>query len=132
MGLPLCTFLNPVYAQDNTPQHLAGQPSSLSGLFSIIWGDSKDGKSSMIYTLTDANGNRTLLQLDETVSRKLGGGLQFNGKYVTVQGIWATPSHPGAAPSLTQSPPAVINVLSISLAPSPKAQTPSPAGADIR
>lgn len=125
LGLPLCTFLNPVYAQDNTPPQIAGQASSLSGLFSIIWGDSKDGKSSMIYTLTDANGQRTLLQLDETVSRKLGGVLQFNGKYVSVQGTWATPSHTGAAPDLTQSPPAVINVISISLTPSPGSKAPT-------
>ena len=31
---------------------IAGEVSSLSGWFSITWGDSKDGKSSMSYTLT--------------------------------------------------------------------------------
>lgn len=123
MGLPPCTNL--AYAQDDTSQQIAGQASSTSGLLSIVWGDSKDGKSNIIYNLTDASGHRTLLQLDETVSRKLGGVLQFNGKHVTAQGTWAKPSYRGTVTGLTQSPSGVLNVDSISLAPSPTAQTPT-------
>jgi M6 family metalloprotease-like protein len=128
LGLLLGTSLNPAQAQgpgeENAAAQIVGQASSLSGWFSIIWGDSKDGESSMIYTLTDVNGQRTLLQLDETVARKLGGVLQFNGKYVSVQGTLATPSYTGTT-SETQSPPAVLNVISISLAPSPGSQAPT-------
>jgi len=73
----------------------------------------------MIYTLTDVNGQQTLLQLDEKVARRLGGVLQFNGKFVSVQGTLATPSSTGAAPDSTKSRPGVLKVISISLAPSP-------------
>lgn len=112
--LLLGTSLNPAYAQE-----------SLSGWFSIIWGDSKDGESSMIYTLTDEKGQRTLLQLDETVAKKLGGVLQFNGKYVNVQGTLATSSYTDATSDSTQSSPAVLNVISISLAQSPESKAPA-------
>ena len=96
LGLLLGATQNPAQAQgpgkENAPAQMEGQAASLLGWFSIIWGDSKDGKSSMVYTLTDVNGQRTSLQLDETVARKLGGALQFNGKFVSVQGALATPS----------------------------------------
>jgi len=89
-------------------------PLSLTGWLSIIWGDSKD-ESSMIYTLTDEKGQRTVLKLDEKVAKSLGGVLQFNGKYVSVQGMLATPSYTretfGATSGATQSPPAVLNVI---------------------
>jgi len=135
--LLLGTSLNPAHAQgpgkENAaapgrlpifPRKTAGQVS-LSGWFSIIWGDSKDGKSSMIYTLTDVKGGRTLLQLDEKVARELGGVLQFNGKYVGVQGTLATPSDTGATSDSTQGPPAVLKVISISLAPPPGSKAPA-------
>ena len=65
------TSLNPAHAQnrngENVTEQMAGQASSLSGWFSIIWGDSEDGKSTMIYTLTDVNGQRTILRFSETV-----------------------------------------------------------------
>jgi M6 family metalloprotease-like protein len=138
LGLLLGTSLNPAHAQGpgkenaaapgRRPIHLrqiAGEVSSLSGWFSIIWGDSKDGKSSMIYTLTDVNGRRTLLQMNEKVAKRLGGLLQFNGKYVSVQGTLATPSYTGATSDSTQSPPAVLNVISISLAPPPGSKAPT-------
>jgi len=103
-------------------------PLSLTGWLSIIWGDSKD-ESSMIYTLTDEKGQRTVLKLDEKVAKSLGGVLQFNGKYVSVQGTLATPSYTretfGATSGSTQSPPAVLNVISISLVPSPQLKAPT-------
>ncbi len=74
----------------------------------------------MICTLTDPNGQRTLLQFDDTISRKLGGLLQFNGQYVTVQGTWTSPSHADAARGSSQTPSAVLNVISISITPSTK------------
>jgi hypothetical protein len=95
LSLQLGTSLNPAHAQgpgeENAAAQIKGQASSLSGWFSIVWGDSKDGKSSMIYILTDVNGQQILLQLDEKVAKKLGGVLQFNGKYVSVKGTLATP-----------------------------------------
>ena len=54
------TSVDAVHAQNRSGENIAPQTtvqvSSLTGWFSIIWGDSEDGKSSMIYTLTDANG----------------------------------------------------------------------------
>ena len=117
LGFLFGVFLNPAaHAQE---------PSSLSGWFSIIWGDSEDGKSSMIYTLTDANGQQTLLSLDENVAKKLGGALQFNGKFVNVQGTLTLPPFSKAASAAPQSPPAVLDVTSISLAPSAKLLLPT-------
>ena len=135
VGLLLGTSLNLAHAQD---------PSSLSGWFSIIWGDSKDGKSSMIYTLTNEKGEQTVLQLDKTVAKKLGGVLKFNGKYVNVQGSTSsalgtssktdqgtgtgtlgTASSTDKTTDSTQSPPAVLNVISISLASSLQSQAPT-------
>jgi M6 family metalloprotease-like protein len=142
-GLLLGTSSNPAHAQDppekNAPAQIslsgwfsqdhpgknAAAQVSLSGWFSIIWGDSKDGKSHMIYTLTDEKKQRTILQLDETVVRKLGGVLKFNGKYVRVQGTLATPSYTEGTSGSAESPTAVLNVISISLAPSPGAQAPA-------
>ena len=113
----------------------AGATISLSGWFSITWGDSKDGRSSMIYTLTDDRGQRILLHLDETVARKLGGVLQFNGNYVSVQGTLA--ASPDTGPTLTadrafdasqEGAPAELNVMSISFAAAPQSLTPAVLG----
>ena len=128
LGLLLSTCLNPAQPQgpgeENPTEQIAGQASSLSGWFSIIWGDSKDRESSMTYTLTEVNGKKTSLQVDEEVAKSLGGLLRFNGKYVSVQGTWATPSDTGATLRSTQNLPAVLNVTSISLAPLPGSQAP--------
>jgi len=128
LGLLLGASLNPAYAQgsgdENAAAQNAGQASSLSGWFSIVWGDSRDGKSSMTYTLTDVNGQKILLQLDEKAAKKLGGVLQFNGKYVNVKGTSAIPSDTGVKSGSTKSPPTVLHVISISLAPSPGSQAP--------
>ena len=128
LGLLLSTCLNPAQAQgpgeENPTEQIAGQASSLSGWFSIIWGDSKDSESSMTYTLTEVNGKKTSLQVDEEVAKSLGGLLRFNGKYVSVQGTWATPSDTGATLRSTQNLPAVLNVTSISLASLPGSQAP--------
>jgi len=106
---------------------VAGEQTSLSGWFSIRWGDSEEGKSVTVYTLTDMNGQRTLLQVDKKVAKSLGGVLQFNGKYVNVRGTLATPSNARSAATSgsAQSPPAVLNVNSISLTPSPGSQAPT-------
>jgi M6 family metalloprotease-like protein len=136
LGLLLGTSLDPARAQGPGKENFTApgpkpmlrpiaEQVSLSGWFSIIWGDSKDGKSSMIYTLTDVNGQRTLLQLDEKVAKRLGGVLQFNGKYVTVQGTLAAPSNTSAIPGSTESPPAVLNVISIGLASPPGSRAPA-------
>ncbi|MCL7486899.1 MAG: hypothetical protein M8357_01830 [Desulfobulbaceae bacterium] len=121
------TLLNQPYAQDNEKENAAAQ-LSMSGWFSIIWGDSKDGKSSMIYTLTDEKGQQILLQVDEAVVRKLGGVLKFNGKYVNVEGTSAIPPENNAtfdtngAVDSAEKSPAVLKVDSITIAPSAKFQ----------
>lgn len=115
--LLLGTYLTPAYAQDNVVE--------LSGRFSVIWGDSQDGQSIMICTLTDKEGQQTLLQVSETVANKLGGVLQFNRKDVIVKGTLGTASD-NAGPSIsTTRPRAVLKAISISLAPSPESQAPT-------
>lgn len=127
-GLLLAT--SPILSQAQEPgeRNAAGriidQVSSLSGWFSIIWGDSQDGKSSMIYTLTDVKGQRTLLHLDERTVKKLGGVLRFNRQYVTVRGTFATHSHTGTTSGLTESPSAVFHVISIALVQPPGSEAP--------
>ena len=103
---------------DATP--LAAE-TSLEGWFATIWGDSRDGRSSTVYTLTDAKGQETVLQLDEAVAVRLGGVLQFNGKYVRVRGARATRSRAGAATGPVRR---VVNVTSIALVPAPESQAP--------
>ncbi len=132
LGLSLMfgTSLLPVRAQDEVL--MAGPTASESGWFSIIWGDSQDGKSSMVYTLTNVTGQQTLLRLEESVIKALGGVLQFNGKYVEVQGALATTASTAKASDSAQNPPAVLNVISISIAPSPQsAQSATPAMAGL-
>ena len=94
-----------------------GQERSQSGWFSIIWGDGPEGKARTLYTLTDAGGQTTLLQLDERLARSLGGVLSLNHKWVSVGGILS------AAPSGVGAPP-TLNVTSIALAPAPGSKVP--------
>jgi hypothetical protein len=63
--------------------------SSLSGWFTIIWGDSVDGlaTSEDFYLNTD-EGNLTKLILNDDLIRPLGGVLGLNGKQITVEGAW--------------------------------------------
>ena len=89
------------------PSHIEGQPWSISGWFSIIWGDGHEGESQMVYTLADDSGQAIPLLLDETLAQSLGGVLSFNRKYVSVEGVWA-------APLSDQGAPTVLNVTSIS------------------
>ncbi len=114
MVLLLVTSLNHSYAQ--------GPVEELSGWFSIVWGDSEDGSSSTVYTLSDLNGQETMLQLDETVIKNLGGVLKFNGKNVTVQGTLATPSGTNMQSASVQGSQTVFNVTSISSSPSHEPQ----------
>jgi M6 family metalloprotease-like protein/uncharacterized repeat protein (TIGR01451 family) len=89
-----------------------GRSWSKSGWFSIIWGDSFEGESQIIYTLTDDFGQTTILLLDETLAQSQGGVLSLNHKYVSARGIWADASY-------YQSAPQVLNVISMSLAQPP-------------
>ena len=122
--LVLAVNVNASYAQ------IAGEEATLSGWFSIVWGDSQDGKSVMVYTLTDVTGQRTSLQVDKKVAKSLGGVLQFNGKYVSVQGTPAAPSHSrfNATARSSTSTPSVLNVISISIAPPPGSRAPMISG----
>ncbi len=63
-------------------------PISLSGWFSVVWGDARAGSSTTTYTLTDENGVTTQLALDEMLVQSLGGILQYDRQYVNVEGSW--------------------------------------------
>jgi M6 family metalloprotease-like protein len=96
---------------------IQGQEHSQSGWFSIIWGDASEGKARTLYTLTDERGQTTILQLDETLARSLGGVLSLNHKWISVSGILsAVPSGQGATP--------ILNVTSIDLAPASGTKVP--------
>ena len=91
LSLSFGLILNPTFAQD------PAEVTTKTGLLSIIWGDEIGGKTSGIYTLTNTMGQRTRLQINDEVSKKLGGILQYNGKQVTVRGTWvAAPDSSGA------------------------------------
>ena len=75
-------LLSPTFAQD------PAEVTTKTGLLTIIWGNEIGGKTSVIYTLTNTLGQRTRLQINDEVSKKLGGILQYNGKQVTVRGTW--------------------------------------------
>ena len=64
---------------------------SLTGIFSIIWGDSQSGASNIRYMLTDDKMQTTMLSLNESLARSLGGVINLNKKYITVQGVFASP-----------------------------------------
>lgn len=57
----------------------------MSGWITVIWGDSDNGNTSTIYTLTSEAGQQTILLLFEEVVISVG-GLPLNGKYVEVKG----------------------------------------------
>jgi M6 family metalloprotease-like protein len=96
------------------PLPVEGQPWSSSGWLNIVWGDGPEGASETVYTLTDDSGQIIPLFLDEMLSQSVGGVLWFDRKKVNVEGVWATfLSVKGAATVL-------LNVTSISLAPSPE------------
>jgi M6 family metalloprotease-like protein len=57
---------------------------SSSGHFNIVWGDGKEGETQTLYTLTEDTGQVTPLLLDESLSRSMGGVLQFDRKRVNV------------------------------------------------
>jgi M6 family metalloprotease-like protein len=99
-----------VWAQQAVP------PAAATGWFSIIWGDSKDGKEAVRYTLTEANGQTIELALDEETLRPQGGVLAFNRKYVAVQGSMA-------AAAQGQGAADVLNVTSITLLAAPQSGT---------
>lgn len=61
--------------------------TSLSGWFTVIWGDSKQGDPAPTnFRLDSANGSSTLLQISNELAAPYGGVLALNGKYITVSG----------------------------------------------
>jgi M6 family metalloprotease-like protein len=85
--------------------------ASLTGWFSIIWGDSQDGLAwQQLYYLKSDDGTSSIqLRLDEGIAESLGGVLAVNGKRVSVDGDWSV----SAADS---SETATFQVLSLTLA----------------
>jgi M6 family metalloprotease-like protein len=83
---------------------------TLTGWFTIIWGDSKPGSEAAktIYLLTDSNGKSTRLLLSESLIKSLGGVLSHNHQFVSVTGM-LVPS------SLDQSDTPVLEVTSLSI-----------------
>jgi M6 family metalloprotease-like protein len=61
--------------------------SETSGLFAIIWGESRSGSPVEIYTLTDASGQTTSLSMDEALAVPFGGVLALDRHRITVSGL---------------------------------------------
>ncbi len=80
----------------------AAPVTSLTGWFTIIWGDGQPGskQTSEIYNLTDDQGKRTQLLIDEQTLRSVGGPLAINGQRVTVVG---TPTSVAASGSTSSA-----------------------------
>ncbi len=115
VGFALGTISGMAYAQNGTPtavEQVAGSTAAQSGWFSMIWGDSLEGASRLVYTLTNAGGQTAELALDESLAQPLGGVLALNGKYVSVQGHWVTPLSP-------QSTSNILSVSELTLAAAP-------------
>ena len=129
LSLLFGTLLNPTFAQDppgeTSPPNIAGHATTISGLLTITWGDSIDGKSSVIYTLSNSMGKRTRLQVNDEVSRKLGGILRFNGRRVTVRGTWAAMPNLSGAPAAPEVQPQFLEVDVIQLVVPPQSMTPT-------
>lgn len=65
------------------------QAVTLTGVFSILWGDPGPGTNlapTMQYFLTDAQWNMTEIFVDENVARSVGGVLALNGARITLSG----------------------------------------------
>jgi len=128
LSFPFGTLLNPAFAQDPpgdaSPPNSPGDETTITGLLTITWGDSIDGESTVIYTLSDAAGKRTRLQASDEVSKELGGILQFNGKQVTVRGTWAATPGISGAPTTPEAQPKTLEVEKIKLVVSPQPMTP--------
>lgn len=89
-------------------------PTTITGKFSIIWGDKLAGSNEVLrYTLTDDAGQVTALALDESLAHSLGGVLSLNRKDVTAEGALT-------ASLSVQSAATVLNVTAISF-PEPQA-----------
>jgi len=124
LSLSFGLILNPTFAQD------PAEVTTKTGLLSIIWGDEIGEKTSVIYTLTNAMGQRTRLQINDEVSKKLGGILQYNGKQVTVRGAWvSTPDSSGTPADPEAQPEEIFNVDIIKLIVPPESSAPTPEGA---
>ncbi len=93
----------------------AGAPLSFKGWFSIIWGDGYpgSGEESVLYTLTDDNGQTTVLSMDEELTQSMGGILSFNRKYVKAQGVLASSRS-------VQGAPTILDVTSLLVIPLPQ------------
>ncbi|WP_319576447.1 hypothetical protein [uncultured Desulfobacter sp.] len=127
LSLSFGLILNPTFAQD------PAEVTTKTGLLSIMWGDEiVGGKTSVIYTLTNTMGQRTMLQINDEVSKKFGGILQYNGKQVTVCGTWvATPDSSGAPADPEAQPEEIFNVDIIKLTVSSESSAPTPEGAPV-
>ena len=118
-SLTLIPTVVPFSIQTGTPtievSPLSMEAPSITGRFSIIWGDSKgpaEIKPETRYILTQETGVSINLVLNDPIVGLEGGVLSLNRKYVTVTGIWADVSAQGGNPD--------FHVTGITLVPSQK------------
>ena len=115
----LFSTLNPNYLSSARAQQ--GGTVSLSGWFTIIRGDSRDGSAAKeIHLLATEDGRSIPLSLDADAAQAAGGLLALDRKQITVSGAWS------GAPS-AQGGPAAFQVDSVSLLQQPNAAAPASA-----
>ena len=76
---------------NNIPAARARQDGrvSLSGWFTLKWGDSQNGSTEQIHTLATEDGRLIPLSLDEGTAARAGGVLALDRKFITVSGDWS-------------------------------------------
>ena len=75
-----------------SPGPAIGQVTARVGTLTVQWGDGPPGSGLALpprFTLTEDQGGRTPLEIDEVHLRSLGGPLALNGRRVTVRGTFA-------------------------------------------
>lgn len=106
------------------PVDQSAQIWTQSGWLNIIWADSREGESSIMYTLTGEDGQVTELRLDEKLTHAAGQILTLNRKFVLVKGFQSA----AAVPSGNQSGPITVTAIIAADSPAKPAQPASMIG----
>ena len=82
----------------------APSSTTLTGWFTIVWGDSEGGLAApqQLYRLASEDGTSAELSLSEDLAASLGGVLALNHKQVTVDGAWLLAASAGSGRSTFQ------------------------------
>lgn len=105
VALALVLFIPGILAPTTEAKPNDLNRATLSGWFSVIWGDGGPGSDtgSQEYLLTDDHGQPTQLLLSDELTQPLGGILALNQKRVVIEGAWIPVSAQGAGTPVLQA-----------------------------